>query len=193
MKDGLCTKDYPKLPRDTTSVNVNGYPEYRRREVSPPLTVKNGELGVGSVVPRNISLLEKYKCHLNVEVCTSIKAVKYLYKHTYKGPDRACLERAVDEVAEFLDARYVGAPEVAWRLLQYPLHGKSHIVERLAVHLPLGQNVLFTPGEEQESMDRARQRRTKLEAWFDLNNTCDQYGAEVAAATRNSRYHEIPR
>jgi hypothetical protein len=28
-------------------------------------------------------------CHINVEVCSSITAVKYLYKYVYKGHDRA--------------------------------------------------------------------------------------------------------
>ena len=31
---------------------------------------------------------------LPVQVCTSSKAVKYLYKYTYKGPDKACIRRA---------------------------------------------------------------------------------------------------
>ena len=29
-------------------------------------------------------MLVKYDCHINVEVCTSIKAVKYLYKYIHK-------------------------------------------------------------------------------------------------------------
>ncbi len=27
----------------------------------------------------------RYKCHINVEVCSSITVVKYLYKYVYKG------------------------------------------------------------------------------------------------------------
>jgi len=30
-----------------------------------------------------------YQCHINVEVCSSITAMKYLYKYVYKGHDRA--------------------------------------------------------------------------------------------------------
>jgi hypothetical protein len=30
-----------------------------------------------------------YQCHINVEVCSSITVVKYLYKYVYKGHDRA--------------------------------------------------------------------------------------------------------
>jgi hypothetical protein len=31
----------------------------------------------------------RYQCHINVEVYSSITAVKYLYKYVYKGHDRA--------------------------------------------------------------------------------------------------------
>ena len=77
---------------------------------------------------------EKFKCHLNVEICTSIKAVKYLYKYTYKGPDRAMME-IVDGVTEFVDARYVIALEACWRLSECPMHACAHVVDILPVHL----------------------------------------------------------
>jgi hypothetical protein len=41
------------------------------------------------VVPYNPYLTMWYQCHINVEVCSSITAVKYLYKYVYKGHDRA--------------------------------------------------------------------------------------------------------
>ncbi len=41
------------------------------------------------VVPYNPYLTMRYQCHINVEVCSSITVVKYLYKYVYKGHDRA--------------------------------------------------------------------------------------------------------
>jgi hypothetical protein len=41
------------------------------------------------VVPYNPYLSLLFNCHINVEVCTSIAVVKYLYKYVYKGHDRA--------------------------------------------------------------------------------------------------------
>jgi hypothetical protein len=39
-------------------------------------------------VPYNLYLSTKYHAHINVEICTTIKAVKYLYKYVYKGHDK---------------------------------------------------------------------------------------------------------
>ena len=54
------------------------------------------------VVPYNPWLRLKYDCHINVEVCSSIKSIKYLYKYVYKGLDRTSMEvhrgSNVDEV-----------------------------------------------------------------------------------------------
>ncbi len=41
------------------------------------------------VVPYNPYLSLLFNCHINVEVCTFVTAVKYLYKYIYKGHDRA--------------------------------------------------------------------------------------------------------
>jgi hypothetical protein len=41
------------------------------------------------VVSYNPYLTMRYQCHINVEVCSSIMAMKYLYKYVYKGHDRA--------------------------------------------------------------------------------------------------------
>ncbi|MAF09722.1 carbamoyl phosphate synthase small subunit, partial [Candidatus Poribacteria bacterium] len=40
-----------------------------------------------------------------------------------------------DEVLRYLDSRYVGPPEAVWRLLKFPMKGRSHAVERLPLHL----------------------------------------------------------
>ena len=44
------------------------------------------------VVPYNPQLCRKYGCHINVEVVTTIKAVKYMYKYVYKGHDVCMIE-----------------------------------------------------------------------------------------------------
>ena len=104
-----------------------------------------------------------------MEICTSIKAVKYLYKYTYKGPDRACIEKVVNEVTDFLDARYLTAPEACWRIFGFPLHARSHAIERLPVHLPGEQLVPYMQGDEAGGADRGQSKDTKLQAFFKVS------------------------
>ena len=41
-----------------------------------------------------------------------------------------------NEIDQYVNIRYVGAPEAMWRLLEYKMHNKSHVVIRLPAHLP---------------------------------------------------------
>jgi hypothetical protein len=40
-----------------------------------------------------------------------------------------------DEISTFLDTRYVSAPEAAWRINNFALSNRSHVISQLAVHL----------------------------------------------------------
>ncbi|GBN21053.1 hypothetical protein AVEN_146938-1 [Araneus ventricosus] len=88
MRDGQCCKSFPKQFKDDTEENVNEYPIYRRRATEP---VQAGKYSIDNrwVVPYNPWLLKKFNAHINVEVCASVKSVKYLYKYVYKGHDAA--------------------------------------------------------------------------------------------------------
>ena len=137
------------------------------------------------VVPYNPYLARRFEAHINVEVVTSLKSVKYLFKYTFKGHDRAALElHDGNEVAAHVDARYVGPAEACWRLFGFPLQGMSHHVERLAVHLPQMQAVLFAEGAERQAAAAASTQQTTLTAWFELNAATPAY--------RDVLYTEIP-
>ncbi len=76
-----CMKNYPKYFRNETVINFDGYPSYTRREL------KKFVIDNRNIVPYNkyFSLKYKYNEYINVEVCTSIKSVKYIFKYIYKG------------------------------------------------------------------------------------------------------------
>ncbi len=182
MVDNCCEKGYPKEFSAKTTFRADGYPSYRRRADAPGGMKGLTPVDARDVVPYNPYLSSVMKCHLNVEFCASIKSVKYLYKYTYKGHDRANMELALDEIARYLDARYVGPPEACWRLFQFPLHGISHAIQRLAVHVERQQRVVFRVGEEREALASAD--HTTLLDWFSLN-------ARDPVA-REMLYQEIP-
>ena len=180
MVDGTCAKGYPKEFSDTTVENVNGYPSYRRRDDGKTIIIGQKEVDNRWIVPYNPWLSKKFDAHINVEICSSVKSIKYLFKYVYKGHDCANLElrvasdgqpqnvASIDEVSTYLDARYVSAPEAMWRLSEKKMHYQSHAVIRLAVHLDQQQSVYFRPGQEAAAMERAQV--TTLTAWFDLNS-----------------------
>lgn len=177
MENGTCKKEFPKPFTHTTTFDSHGYPSYRRRMMES-VTVRGSQMHNCNVVPYNAFLTLRYNAHINVEVCTSLHAVKYIYKYIYKGFDCANVaitavnqtEAQYNEITNFIDCRYVSAPEAMWRLLESKMHARSHTVTRLPVHLPNQQRLIFEEGHEAEALEEAQSNRTKLEAWFQLNS-----------------------
>ncbi|ONM00916.1 hypothetical protein ZEAMMB73_Zm00001d030376 [Zea mays] len=108
-----CKNYYPWPFSDTTLQGKDSCPVYRRRDDDRKEKVRGCELDNRWVVPYNPYLLRLFNCHINVEACGSIKAVKYLFKYIYKGHDRASVVMRdaskaaddVDEIKQYRDAR----------------------------------------------------------------------------------------
>lgn len=175
MVDGICSKEYPKQFRNKTAFAVDGYPHYRRSDNGRTIVKGHHEVDNRWVVPYNPYLTKKYNAHINVEACTTIKSVKYLFKYVYKGHDSASVEVREtntlnhDELSTFIDCRYISAPEAYWRLSENKLHLQSHTIIRLALHLPNNQSVYFTPGRHEAALEASAIRNTTLTAYFETN------------------------
>lgn len=118
-----------------------------------------------------------FRAHINVEICLSVRSIKYIHKYVYKGHDYCNIEVAVengtldhDEIDTFLNARYFGPSEAAWRMFVYHMHDQSHAVVRLSVHLPDSQNIHFKNDASEEALIKTELRNTQLVAWFKLNS-----------------------
>ena len=92
MKDKKCTKKYPKDWIQNTRSDEDGYPQYRRRKLEDggheAVIVRGKEIydiTNRNIVPYNPMLLRIFNAHINVELCTSIKAIKYVCKYICKG------------------------------------------------------------------------------------------------------------
>ena len=156
MENDICTKKFPKDFSSHSVFSDNGYPLYRRRDDGQSVEKKNCPLDNRWVVPYNPYLLLKYRCHINVEVCVSIKSIKYLFKYVHKGHDSASIVfKENDEVKQFLEARYVCPPEAAHRIFGFKMRSMTHSVEKLPIHLKNMQSVHFEAGNEDTALQVA--------------------------------------
>ena len=182
MKDKKCTKNYPKSFCKKTFVDPdNSHPEYRRRspaEGGRTMKVTRGgkEYPVDNsmVVPYSPYLSLRYNCHINMEVCLSPTAAKYLFKYIQKGEDRTMVkttypqgEGGRDEIEDYVDLRSMGSSEAAWHLLAFPISKNFPAVVPLRIHLEDEQQVCFDEGNEEIAI--AVERKTELMGFFDLN------------------------
>ncbi|KAL6884616.1 hypothetical protein ACP4OV_010552 [Aristida adscensionis] len=168
-----CKNHYPQPFNTTTIQGKDSYPVYRRRQDGRKEKVRGHELDNRWVVPYNPFLLRMFNCHINVEACGSIKAVKYLFKYLYKGHDRASvsvteaakLEKNgdINEINLFRDARWVTPPEALWRIYGFELSKNFPPVMPLQLHLPNMHMVSFKRGQKIENVvDNEDARKSML-------------------------------
>ncbi|XP_016649779.1 PREDICTED: uncharacterized protein LOC103332554 [Prunus mume] len=189
MREGKCSKSFPKQYKSETIFETNGFPVYRRRDDSNKFVLKNGiQVDNSFVVPYNSELLLRYNAHINVESCCQSMLIKYLFKYINKGSDRARVvfqENKEDEILAYLNCRYISPYEAVWRLFQYPIHSRKPSVERLPIHLPLEQNVVFNGDRSLQSIVSQKGiEHTMLTSWFEANKTFVQ--------ARTLTYAEFP-
>ena len=204
MENGKCSKGYPMPFVEVTTNGPNGYPQYRRRDNGRTIRLEGrGGFPVDNrwVVPHNLYLAAKFGAHINVETCTSSSAIKYLFKYVYKGHDRATvvIQQAeqdgvqaagvlpeINEIMDFIDGRYVSAPEAAWRIYGFRMHSAYPSVTRLQLHLPGQFMHAFRPDEPiADVLERAALERSSLTAFFNYNRDHPNEPASL--------YHDFPR
>ncbi|XP_073133484.1 uncharacterized protein [Henckelia pumila] len=191
MSDGICKKKFPKPFAPYITRGNDSYPVYQRREGPPVMRTANGHVMIdnGWVVPYNSWLLMKYDCHINVEVCGEIKCVKYIYKYIHKGPDRVALElrnvQNSDEIQQYVDGRWICAPEALWRLYSYELSRMYPSVIRLQIHLPNQQTISFNSQQHvSDILANDGNSMTMLTEFFKMNCSPELRGKYL--------YHEFP-
>jgi hypothetical protein len=163
------------------------------------------------VVPYNSYLSLLFNCHINVEVCTSVAVVKYLYKYIYKGHDRAQVDvgpmdaatpygvapaqrRMRDEIKIYQDGRYVSTSKASHRLYGFDLHKEHPNVVWLVVHLKGRQTILFQKGTNATAVLN-RNLHTTLTAWFTFKKIAREHlnpSAPLHLAL-NTLYHDFSR
>ncbi len=171
MIDGKCKAGYPKPYRDHTSLSEDGFALYARPNDGTSFDKKGFLFDNRWVVPYNPILLLKFGAHINVEVCASVKNIKYIYKYVHKGADMAAVGTqpagSKDEITDYITSRWITASTASWNMFEFPNHGRYPAIERLAIHEENQQKVTFHVGQEQKALER--NQNTTLTAWMQCN------------------------
>ena len=83
------------------------------------------------------------------------------------------VEKQVDEITEHINASWYGDTNSFWRLFEFPLQEMQPSVQKLAIHLPGQQSIVYDPeniqSEEQLREIMQSREKTTLTAFFELN------------------------
>ncbi|XP_046751314.1 uncharacterized protein LOC124414413 [Diprion similis] len=148
MVHGPCGQQNVDSPCMDTKTNRWSSRIYRRRDDGNLIVCDVKEDGTRrtannrDVVPYNAYLLLKFNSHINVEICSMVQCIKYLFKYCYKGHDCAIVE--MENVQE--DCNII-----------------------LSVHIEGEQVVYFEESNEEITIDKNKE--STLLAWFTLNTT----------------------
>ena len=187
-----CSKGFPKQLSETTIINEDGYPTYKRSysvHPSSKYSIKHPhghsnqyyEIDNSWIVPYNPYLSKKYKAHINVECCQSVRAIKYINKYVYKGSDRTTirLQDTNNEVARYLEGRYIGPTEAFARIFEYKMHEESPTVTTLSLHLPNQQPVYLSDNstkiEIRETLENSTSMLLEYFKYYRLNPLAKKY------------------
>ncbi|XP_069968901.1 uncharacterized protein [Bactrocera oleae] len=192
MENRRCKKNFPKKLTNDTITDIDGYPFYRRRNADSGghtfqmRTSNSVQLEIDNqwVVPYSPLLSKTYKAHINVELCSSVKSIKYICKYVNKGSDLAVFGvqniNENDEIARYQMGRYISSNEAILRILSFPIHHREPAIQHLAVHLENGQRVYLT---EENILQRAFEPpKATLTEFFTLcqkNNVNGQFAKKL--------------
>jgi len=90
LQNGRCKKHFPKSFCEQTRMNDDDYPEYARPDNGHTVQKNENSFTNQHVVPYNQKLLVQFQCHMNIEVCASIKSIKYIHKYIHLQGSRSC-------------------------------------------------------------------------------------------------------
>ena len=126
---GKCTKGFPKPFSDEIVMTADGYPTYCHHNTGTQEIHAGGwvrSIDNCWVIPYNHHLSGCYECHMNVKVCKSVCATKYIHKYIFKGHDRITVVMQQDEIKQYLDARWLGHAEAMHHIFHFHTHTRSH-------------------------------------------------------------------
>ncbi|XP_076066133.1 uncharacterized protein LOC143039775 [Oratosquilla oratoria] len=182
-KNGVCGKNFPKPCWNDILFGNNGYLQYRRRApVEGGFTferkIKGKTITVDDswVVPYNPYLCLKYNAHINVKCSNSIKCIAYVTKYVNKGCDKILYTKPkegepVNEVRNYLEARYINANETTWKIFKFLIHRSFPPITSLDLYLENENKNYYRETDLEHKISEQANQDTQLTAFFKLCKT----------------------
>jgi len=137
-KGNTCTYGFPHPITSEMWIDDEGRVHFRWPEEE--------DRWIASHIPEIIDNLD---CHIHIDVTFTVSMFMYLYKYIFKGPlfwVRCNDSDNIDEIADYVNGRYLSAPESAWHIPAFDITSKEPSITCLPVHLPRQNTPQFVQG-----------------------------------------------
>ncbi len=96
------------------------------------------------IVPYNPFLTRLLKIYINVEVCITMKIVKYIHKYIYKKHDKITLQiYKINKITRYITCRYISPAQTIQSILKFLIYKEWPTIIRLNLYIFNKQTVTF--------------------------------------------------
>ncbi|OWZ01908.1 Helitron helicase [Phytophthora megakarya] len=122
MKNSRCLKTFPK--------------HFRKRPQCRRISMSHTDVHAARA---GSSATKMYNCHINVKICATNKAIKYIYTYVYKGSDKTIItiggeKMQPNEIRQYILGRYISPIEACNRIVIHLIQRLTHSVVNLPIH-----------------------------------------------------------
>ena len=140
------SKQFPKLFNLVIVIYKDSYLEYVYQDNRQKLLVKvyyqEVKLDNSQVMLYNLWLLYKYNTYINIKICASVQAVKYINKYIYKGTNCAILTvKTQDKVKQYLQGYYVSLLEALQQLFKFTIY-KEYLALLIIINISNSSSII---------------------------------------------------
>ena len=93
-----------------------------------------------------------------------------MYKYVLKGHEQIEMgvKERINEIEDYSNSLYVSSREATYRILGFSMHGESHYIIRLEVHLGNAKRIIFNPSQSRTEIQSQMLKKSKFEAFLSI-------------------------
>ena len=145
-----CNKIFFKQFNDWIDISKNIYSTYQRKndEQIWQKTI-NDQIFIFdnyNVMFYNFYLNHMFDVHINVEMCSMISAIKYIYKYVYKNENHmtTTIRKNFKEIKCYYVDQYLNFSKAVWRIFEFHIYEEFPIINVFSIYLNDEQIIYFS-------------------------------------------------
>ena len=112
-----------------------------------------------NVVFNNFYLSRMFDVYINVEMCSMISMIKYIYKYVYKNGNHTTtiIWKNFNEIEHYYVGQYLNFLKTVWRIFEFHIYEEFSVVNVFSIHLKNEQIVYFSSNTFSQKLKKRKE------------------------------------